>query len=156
VVTIFIPPLRERKEDIITLTTEFINKFNMLFQMNVKRISEEAKHLLFQHDWPGNVRELEHVIEGAMNLILDEEEIQERHLPFRFRKKYQINHSEKNLKLDPESNALPTDLQTRIDNFEIAYLKQVLQENNHNITKAAKVLGISRQSLQYRIKKFNI
>ncbi len=89
VVTLFIPPLRERKEDIPLLTQSFIDKYNDLFNMDIKGISEEVNQLLQQHEWPGNVRELEHTIEGTMNLIMGEEVITIQDLPGRFRTKYQ-------------------------------------------------------------------
>src|SRR5699024_1402645 len=72
VVSLFIPPLRERKEDIFPLVHIFIEKYNALFNMQVQGLTEEVITILYEHDWPGNVRELEHIIEGAMNLIIDE------------------------------------------------------------------------------------
>ncbi|MCI4140008.1 AAA family ATPase, partial [Bacillus vallismortis] len=60
VVTLFIPPLRERKEDILPLASEFFQKNNHLFQMNVEHISEDVKQFFLSSDWPGNIRELEH------------------------------------------------------------------------------------------------
>ncbi|WP_174614501.1 sigma-54 interaction domain-containing protein [Virgibacillus ihumii] len=154
VITLHIPPLRERKQDIIPLSQEFIHKYNALFHMNVRKISEDAIALLYQHDWPGNVRELEHTIEGAMNLIIDEEEIQTHHLPIRFRKRYQSSEDD-----SPEqdvTNNTSRSLHATISEVEKNYIKQVLAETNHNVTQAAKKLGISRQSLQYRIRKYTI
>src|SRR5699024_11454333 len=84
VVTLFIPPLRDRKEDIGYLSQSFIKKYNALFQMNIKQINNRVKHLFQQYDWLGNVRELEHTIEEAMNLITDEETIDVNHFPDRF------------------------------------------------------------------------
>ena len=70
--TLYIPPLRERKEDLEPLAHHFIDKYNKWFHLNVQAVSPEAWKIFVQHDWPGNVRELEHVIEGAMNRIVDE------------------------------------------------------------------------------------
>lgn len=157
VVTLFIPPLRDRNKDIMPLTLEFIKKYNKLFHMDVKKISEEAKLLLFQHDWPGNVRELEHTIEGSMNMIVDEEEIQAYHLPARFQIKHQ-SYKKKSYNAEKKfmADSPPENLQDKMGELEKIYIKQVLAENKHNITQTAKILGISRQSLQYRLKKFNI
>ncbi len=159
VVTLFIPPLRERKEDLWFLTQSFIEKYNALFQMSVKGISEGVNHLLNQHDWPGNVRELEHTIEGAMNMIMDKETITVENLPVRFRKRYQ-----KNDELVPQNdfadiagiNHSSKTLCDKVAEVEKFYIKQILTENSNNISQAAKILGISRQSLQYRLKKYNL
>ncbi len=151
VVTLFIPPLRERKDDILLLIEEFIHKYNTLFQMNVKAMSEEAKAILFQHDWPGNARELEHTIEGTMNLISDETEIQIHNLPFRLRTRYQKEAK------DTQTGNLPAKtLQEKIAEVEKLYILQALRENNWNVSQTAKILGMSRQNLQYRIKKFQL
>lgn len=81
VVTLFIPPLRERVEDVFCLTEYFLEQYNQLFNMGVKKLSKEVEQFFQTYDWPGNVRELQHLIEGAMNLISEEKEIQLRHLP---------------------------------------------------------------------------
>src|SRR5512143_180085 len=73
VVPIFLPPLKERKEDILPLARYFIETFNAEFHKNVKEISEKAREFLVQYEWPGNVRELKNVIERAM--ILESEDI---------------------------------------------------------------------------------
>src|SRR5699024_1676837 len=91
VVSLFVPPLRERREDIELLTQHFIDKYHALFDMDVKGISTQVKQLFRDHDWQGNVRELEHTIEGAMNLILDEDTITVDSLPGKFRKKHRHN-----------------------------------------------------------------
>lgn len=72
VVTLIIPPLRERKEDILPLAEVFIQKNNHLFQMHVDSISDDVQRFFLEYDWPGNIRELEHMIEGAMNFMTDE------------------------------------------------------------------------------------
>ncbi|CDQ20765.1 arginine utilization regulatory protein [Halobacillus karajensis] len=156
VVTLFIPPLRERKEDILLLTQAFIDKYSTLFNMDVKGISEGVKTLLQQHNWPGNVRELEHTIEGTMNLIMGEDVITIQNLPGRFRSRYQaeeeplVQGDEGDLS---ESNQTLHEKMTKVEKM---YIQRVLKNNGHNITRAAKILGISRQSLQYRLKKFGL
>jgi arginine utilization regulatory protein len=160
VVTLFIPPLRERKEDIVPLVNRFIDKYNVLFQMDVKRIDEEVKQLFVRHDWPGNVRELEHTIEGTMNLIVDQDVISNVHLPGRFRKKSLMNED---LPTEPEvanphlkEGSSFSTLKNKMEQVEKFYIQKILAEKNHNISQTAKVLGVSRQSLQYRLKKFGI
>src|SRR3954468_839834 len=91
VVTIFVPPLKDRKEDIPLLVESFVEKYNERFQMQVKGLSEEVKHSFFEYDWHGNVRELEHIIEAAMNIMMDGEDfIIYRHLPYQYRNKMQM------------------------------------------------------------------
>lgn len=156
VVTLFIPPLRERKEDILLLTQTFIDKYSVLFNMNVKGVSKEVESLLQQHDWPGNVRELEHTIEGTMNLIMGEEIITIQNLPGRFRNRYQAEEEpfiQKDRRDLSESTKTLHEKMTEVEKF---YVQQVLANNGNNISKAAKILGLSRQSLQYRLKKFNL
>lgn len=160
VVTIFIPPLRERKEDIPLLVQNFINKYNERFQMNVKGLSEEVKQSFMEYDWHGNVRELEHIIEAAMNIIIDEEVIMYSHLPYQYRSKIIIKE-----RMIPTSTldtfikekagtAVP--LKQQMELFEKSYIEHILSKNEFNITRTANLLGLSRQSLQYRMKKLQI
>lgn len=161
VVTLYIPPLRDRREDLALFTQHFIDKYNKLFHLNVQEISEEAKKILFQHDWPGNVRELEHVIEGAMNWIVDEPVIDVFHLPMRLRKKYEnVSGQDGTVKLQPHGfapdHSRAETLQEKLAETEKMLIQKALKKNDNNITHAAKSLGISRQSLQYRMRKYNL
>ncbi|UOQ92053.1 sigma 54-interacting transcriptional regulator [Halobacillus shinanisalinarum] len=156
VVTLFIPPLRDRKEDILLLTQSFIDKYNALFNMDVRGISEEVKPLLQKHDWPGNVRELEHTIEGTMNLIMGEEVITIQNLPGRFRNRYQVDEEPFTQREKEDIPESPKTLREKMTEVEKFYVQQVLANNDNNISRAAKILGISRQSLQYRLKKFSL
>jgi arginine utilization regulatory protein len=157
---LFIPPLRDRKEDIVPLVNRFIDKYNLLFQMDVKMIDEEVNNQFNLHDWPGNVRELEHTIEGTMNLIVDQKVISRVHLPRRFRKKSHLNDEPliKQLETDHffEEGGTPIPLKNKMEEVEKFYIQKILAEKNHNISQAAKVLGVSRQSLQYRLRKFDL
>ncbi|WP_407701310.1 sigma-54 interaction domain-containing protein [Virgibacillus dakarensis] len=156
VVSLFIPPLSDRKEDIWLLINHFINKYNTLFQMNVKTISKEAKEVLYQHDWPGNVRELEHAIEGTMNMIMDEEVIDVQDLPISFRRRYPKHDDDLEKVAMDTGNKTDMTLHDKMEEAEKTYVLQILQKNDHNISHAAKMLGISRQSLQYRVRKFGL
>jgi arginine utilization regulatory protein len=160
VVTIFVPPLKERKEDIPLLVQNFIEKYNELFQMNVKGLSEEVKQSFFEYDWLGNVRELEHIIEAAMNIMIDEEWIMYTHLPYQYRSKMQMK--ERMIPLSTVDNFIKENaeiavpLKQQMELFEKSYIDHVLTKNNFNVSKSAQLLGLSRQSLQYRMKKLNI
>lgn len=152
VVTLIIPPLRERKEDILLLASEFIQKNNHLFQMNVEHISDDVKQFFLSYDWPGNIRELEHMIEGAMNFMTDEQTITASHLPYQYRMKIKPADIP-----EPETprHQPAADLKEKMESFEKYVIENVLRKHGHNISKAAQELGISRQSLQYRLKKFS-
>lgn len=158
VVSLHVPSLRKRKADIPLLVNIFIHKLNRKFQMNVRKINEDILHLFYDYDWPGNVRELEHVIEGAMNLMVDEEKIDFSHLPSHFRNKAQFKDEIPQMFQPPKNKndyrPFTKPLKEQLDEFEEYYIQRVLEQYNHNITQAAKQLGLSRQSLQYRIKKF--
>jgi arginine utilization regulatory protein len=160
VVTIFIPPLRDRTEDILPLVQNFIEKYNHLFQMDVKEVDGEVLQSFLLYEWPGNVRELEHIIEGAMNLIINEEVISYSHLPFQYRNKSQFKDVisptsaiEEFFHKNSQSNLL---LKEQMEAVEKYYIQKVLNSNNRNISNTAKALGLSRQSLQYRLRKFGI
>lgn len=158
VVFIHIVPLRERLGDIELLVNHFIEKHNAMLYKNVSRISGEVMELFKIYNWPGNVRELEHVIEGAMNIVGTDEVIQGKHL--------QTHFSNWSVKARPErpkrkhDDVLSENRNTNLikikSEHEEKIIKKALFENKGNITKTARSLGISRQLLYYKIKKFNI
>ena len=160
VVSLFIPPLKKRRKDIQDLVKNFIEKYNQLFGMRVTGINDEVLRAFDQYDWPGNVRELEHIIEGAMNLIDHEDTISYIHLPIHFRNKQQFKSNNASpvqpdeLPIQKGRQIIPLD--QYMEEAETYYLKTVLKQNNFNITQAAKSLGMSRQNLQYRVKKHKI
>ena len=158
VVTLYIPPLRERKQDIHLLVHSFIRKFNNLFELNIEDISEEAYSLFYDYEWPGNVRELEHIIEGAMNLLEPSDKIiQTSHLPALYKKKASIHHHEfLNIEPKEEDNDSFSPLADYLSDTEKLYLKKILKQYNSNVSQAANALQISRQSLQYRLRKYQI
>ncbi|WNC17696.1 sigma 54-interacting transcriptional regulator [Brevibacillus brevis] len=161
VVTLFLPPLRERKEDIPMLTKHFIAKYNQLFQMDVVGVTDEVLHFFNEHDWPGNVRELQHLIEGAMNLMMDETLIGFEHLPLHFLRRTPAS-AVSAAAVEPLSEPfLPflgegKPLKETMQEFETAYIHHVVDKYGGNISRAAKELQISRQSLQYRLRKLGI
>ncbi|MGG4167846.1 sigma 54-interacting transcriptional regulator [Rossellomorea vietnamensis] len=160
IVSVFIPSLRSRKEDLPKLVDYFINQFNHHFAMNIKGISDEVCSIFQQYDWPGNVRELEHVLEGAFNLVGFEEEIGFKHLPFGFRQR--IHHtatgdeSRDGTEFLYQSGTEIKPLELFIEEAETYYIQKALKYHEFNITKTAKSLGMSRQNLQYRIRKYGI
>ncbi|MFJ8237928.1 sigma-54 interaction domain-containing protein [Ureibacillus sp. NPDC094379] len=157
VVTLFIPPLRERVGDIPILVDEFIQKYNQLFKLDVKGVSDEVKEFFETLSWPGNIRELEHVIEASMNLINYEEIIEFHHLPYQYRKKSDSNQPDVTPVFVEVSTVVNnTDLSGQLAHFEKQLIKHYLQKHENHITNTAAALGISRQSLQYRMKRLDI
>ncbi|WP_109688865.1 sigma-54 interaction domain-containing protein [Tumebacillus permanentifrigoris] len=175
VVTLMLPPLRERREDVPMLVDHFIRKYNHLFQMDVDGVSAEVRSFFTEYDWPGNVRELQHLIEGAMNLIDDEREIGMHHLPLHHLRRQTIARasnaepSETATELSridtPEDlglagaanfSAPPATLRVKLEDFERHYIQQILAKHDGNLSRAAKELGLSRQSLQYRARRLGL
>ncbi len=158
VVTVFVPPLRDRTEDIPLLIQRFIRKYNELFQMDVRRVDQEVMDMLITYDWPGNVRELQHMIEGAMNVMADEDTIRFSHLPMHFRSKSftRTSSSAAPFEIHLEEGTEDIQLKEHLERTEAGYIRSMLKKNRGNITKTAADAGLSRQSLQYRMKKLGI
>ncbi|CKF14496.1 sigma-54 interaction domain-containing protein [Bacillus cereus] len=155
VVTLCLPPLRERKEDIPDLVQHFIEKYNTQFGLNVTDVDVNVREFFYAYDWPGNVRELEHIIEGSMNLIEDETIITAFHMPTRFRERIKTEFNMQHALTNHNTDA-PKTLKHTIEKMEKNYINQILKEHHGNISQAAKFLGLSRQNLQYRIKKLHL
>jgi DNA-binding NtrC family response regulator len=138
VFSIDIPPLRDRREDIVLLTQHFINAYARAMGKSVRTLSPEARHLLEGYHWPGNVRELENAIERAM-VIGKGTAIEPEDLP---------------LRPAPEESVQPAD--QSLAGVEKLHIQQVLEELEGNITQAAKVLGIDRATLYNKLKRYGI
>ncbi len=141
---IHIPPLRERKEDIPLLVYHFIEKFNKKLGKNIKGITPTALEILINYDWPGNVRQLKNTIEQAA--VFASDEIDVIHLPQEI-----INTSEKKFSLEYKKAK-----EKYQQEFMIKYLKILLASSHGNISQAARIARIERQSLQKLLKKYNI
>ncbi|MGQ9508550.1 MAG: sigma-54-dependent transcriptional regulator [Thermodesulfobacteriota bacterium] len=147
VISIFIPPLRERKEDIPPLIDYFLKKYSQRNQKNVSNISQEARGLLLRYSYPGNVRELENIIERAVVLCRGEL-IMTQDLPIHL----QEERSEKYWESYREPKSLPEILEEIEKNF----ILKALRDHQGIQTKAAETLGISERVLRYKIKKYGI
>lgn len=158
VVFIHIVPLRERMEDLGLLVNHFIKKHNVMLRKNVKRVSKEVMELFKIYNWPGNVRELEHVIEGAMNIVGTDEVIRIKYLQTHFSNwPVKVKPARPKRRHDDTfSKDRNINLIKKKSEHEENIIKKALLENKGNITKTARSLGISRQLLYYKIKKYNI
>ncbi len=148
VITMVIPDLSDRQEDIPLLVEHFIKKYNEKCNKFFIGISKEVLEIFKTYRWPGNVRELEHAIESAISLY-EGEVIREEHLPFQFKN----FHPDINYSLD--TNAIQP-LNTAVENVEREIIISALEKTDYNISKAARLINVPRQTLQYKIKKLNI
>lgn len=160
VVVVTIPPLRERLDDIDILAEKFIEKYNKKLSKKVLGISNQVKEIFLKHKWPGNVRELEHSIEHSMIVMGDRDFIQKKDIPaFIIDNCNNIkndNLKDKDIFEQVTDNLKSTDIKTILENVEEKIIYKSLNENKGNVAKTAKELGINRQTLDYRLKKFNI
>ncbi len=137
VISIHIPPLRERREDIPLLVDHFIEKFNIEMGKQIRGVSEEAMRVLVDNNWPGNARELRNVIERAVVVakvnVITESDVSLPPAPG------SANHRSKSL-----------------EEVEKEHIRVVLSQNKWNIVRSAQTLGIDRVTLYNKIKKFDL
>jgi DNA-binding NtrC family response regulator len=137
VVSIHLPPLRERKEDIPLLAAHFINKYNVEFSKKFDRVDRKALELMMEYHWPGNIRELENVIERAT--VIDQgPEVKARHLPF----------CNIEVPISEEAQSL--------EDIEKLHIEKMLARHNWNIAKTARALAIDRTTLHKKVKKLGL
>jgi len=149
VIHIAIPPLRERPEDIMPLVGFFIDHYNNKFKRHIESVTPDAQRLLLAHDWPGNVRELRNAIERAM-ILEESSQITAASLP--------ISISQAGGRFQavvPAPPVVPDDGMSLEDN-EKALIVRALEKTSHNQTQAARILKITRDTLRYKMKKFNL
>lgn len=164
VVNIMIPNLASRKSDILLLTNHYIKLYNESFQKHILGLDEEVLRFFMNFIWPGNVRQLKHCLEAAMNLVTDEDlKIKIKHLPAYLLSGNNVTTGGYIQKMSIENNKhLKYPSQEKNGVFSTIYQKEkeeiieALIENKGNVSKTAKQLGMHRQSLMYRIKKYNI
>jgi len=147
VVPITLPPLRQRREDIPLLVEHFIAKYNREFARKVKGFSAGATAALYQYDWPGNVRELENVIERAVALA-QSETISLRELPL------EISILGGDVIEDIQKAGVT--LREARSHFERQYILNILDKVQWNQTEAARVLGLHRNTLAWKLQRLRI
>jgi two-component system response regulator AtoC len=149
VIPMTLAPLRERREDIVLLANHFISVFNREFKKNVARVSPPVAKLLEGYRWPGNVRELKNVIERAI-LLEAEDSLLPAHLP------QEIAVGSAEAQPETEAKALGDLYPISLEGMEKILIERTLKETAGNKSKAARVLGISRQTLREKIKLYRI
>lgn len=148
VIPIYVPPLRERKEDILPLAKFFIETFNAEFRKDVKGLSPDAERLLVDYSWPGNARELKNVIERAI-ILGSESTILPDHLPI------ELTNPPAGEGRGNFAYELP-DEGVSIEEVERELVLQALKKVDGNQTQAARLLDLSRDALRYRMKKYGL
>ena len=143
---ITIPPLRERTQDILPLARHFLGELTESTGKVVTDIRPEARRILLNYGWPGNVRELKNVLERAVILTQDNTIGPER-LPVRLQEE-RVSLANVAVSLPPQGLSL--------EEVERSLLKQALEHSRHNKSKAARLLGLSRATLRYRLRKFGL
>jgi DNA-binding NtrC family response regulator len=137
VISFAMPPLREHKEDIALLAEHFLHRFSQETNKPIDRLSREALDDMMLYDWPGNVRELENAIERAV-VVGKSRKIMPEDLPI----------------FCPERRTEPSD--NSLKEVEKAHIMQILNDNQWNIARSAKILGIDRSTLYSKIKRYKI
>jgi two-component system, NtrC family, response regulator AtoC len=164
IIAIFIPPLRDRKQDILPLVDFFIDRYNRKFKKSVRGITEETRRLLLSHTWPGNVRELKNSIERAM-ILEDEPQIRPKYLPFSVADSGGLTAFERTTSKDggqqlPNGRLLPRlyipEGGTSLEEVERSMVELAMKQASNNQTHAARLLDISRDALRYKLKKFGL
>jgi len=140
---IHIPPLRERKSDILLLADHFVLRYSSLNHKNIKRISTPAIDMLMAYHWPGNVRELENCIERAV-LVSDDDVIHGHHLPPSLQT------------AEASRTSLVGTLQLALDNLERELIVDALKSSRGNAAKAARDLGLTERVMGLRIRRHDI
>jgi DNA-binding NtrC family response regulator len=152
VIPIHLPPLRDRREDIPLLAQFFLDGFNREFRKNTRGIAPDAMEFLVNYGWPGNIRELRNVLERIM-ILEDTEQIELTHLPLSIRQGSREGAG--------ASDAGTAEFQAPLGSMTLEEIErqaicQALEKASQNQVRAARLLGISRDTLRYRMKKFGL
>lgn len=147
VISFEMPALRTRKDDIVELTDYFIGSFNSELRKKVSIVPIEMRRTFQNYDWPGNIRELRSTIERAM-ILSEGDELNTNYI--------QIETNDEDIKVENTDSKMNLEISLEdasLDKIEETIIKECLELNNWNQTKTAKMLGINRQILRYRMKK---
>ncbi|MBU1080422.1 MAG: sigma 54-interacting transcriptional regulator, partial [Spirochaetes bacterium] len=149
VMNVQIPALRDRREDIPLLTDHFIRHYSGKLGKDVWMPSPELERAFKDYAWVGNVRELQNVIESAMAMVSDENVLGVEHLP------PHVDLLERQERARPPES-FEGDLAAYLERVERAILEDCMSRSGGNVSKAARLAGVSRQSLQYKLKRLGV
>ena len=147
---VIIPPLRERRDDIPLLINHFLSRFGNMYGKTLKGLSDKAKNFVMNYEWPGNIRELENLLERATLLTEHQQEI-----------KLSSLFPQIKIEEDPEPTTSEVDIDRLIqtgfclEEHEKQLILTAMQKSKNNISEAARLLGITRAALDYRLKKYD-
>lgn len=150
VINFEMPALRNRREDIVELTDHFIGYFNFELNKNISIVPVEMRKTFRIYDWPGNIRELRSTIERSM-ILSEGDELNTRYI--------QLEVNDEEIKIENTDSKMNLEISLEdasLDKIEESIIKECLELNNWNQTKTAKMLGINRQILRYRMKKMGL
>lgn len=147
IISIDLPPLREKKDDILLLGNKFVEKYNKRYGKRVLGLSEGAKEKLLHYDYPGNVRELENIIMAAISMVDEEQVLTEKHIL--------INNEDKDVTKGTYDFS-QVGMDWYLDSMEKEMITLALAKHGGNISKSAEYLKIKRQTLQHKMKKHQL
>ena len=154
-ITINIPPLRKRTEDILPFVNDYFNRYLNRYGSTIQEIEADVIQAFLTYEWPGNLKELELLLDEISSMITTENSLKFDMLPLHFKLKVQdFNESTRKAEdfvISSDKELLPLDEYLR--EAEFYYLQKAMDKYDRNITKAAEALGMSRQNLQYRLRK---
>ncbi len=146
-----IPPLRERRDDIPLLSEHFVEKFSENFGRKVPTLSDKVMEMLIYHPWKGNIRELKNVLERAM-ILSKGDRITRRHVV--------LNEAHEKpfstMNIDQIVSLLIQDYRVGLEDLETKCIKFALENSHHNVSRTARMLGLSRATLRYRLEKMGL
>ncbi len=162
VVEIKLPPLRERKEDLMLISEYFINMYSKKLNKKITSMSDEVRNIFMNYSWPGNIRELEHTVEHSLIFCKGEEIIAE-NLPdkFKYLNNKPVDEHKESWEAKIVSELKEQELKKAKNNIdkidsEIIAIKKALEECNNNISKASKILSMSRPTLYKKMETYKI
>jgi transcriptional regulator with PAS, ATPase and Fis domain len=152
VISFEMPPLRQRKEDVLILTDYFVEYFNQDLHRKITHIPEEVREAFLNYNWPGNVRELRSTIERAV-LLSEGEELNPRYIQL------DEDEGDKVVKVEKADGKMILEIPLEdlsLTKVEESVIKEALDLNEWNQTRTAEMLGITREVLRYRMKKMGL
>ncbi len=155
VLRINVPALRERKDDIIILANYFLEKNNIRFMKNITGFTDEAEKILLNYGWPGNVRELKNTLD-RISILTHDEIVDVKDLPPEITHNSNSNATIENIELNFKNNPEGFSFDEALRDFELKIITSALEKNNNNISKTARFLKIPRETLRYKLSKYEI